>query len=223
MDSTYFQIKDAYLDNSIYEKIKNIGLLTKTGERFKSINSVIIQPTLLYYLSKKYNVKNFFEIGTGRGTTSFVVSLLPHIEKIVTLDILPFDKKRNTFINFIPAKVSNKDLYDQISYPEKSKITYLNETSETLNVDMYEKQFDLVFIDGNHKVDKYIIKDFEVAEKLLTKDGIIVMDDYGPDWGVTRVIDNLIKIRKDLKFTLIQTMKKENHGHVLIEKIKKQL
>jgi predicted O-methyltransferase YrrM len=219
MKLTNFQIEDAKLNNEIYEKIKTIGLFTKTSDRVKPINSTIIQPTLLYYLCTKYNIQNFFEIGTGRGTTSLTVSLIPHIKKVITLDILPFNKKRNTYVNFKPEFVSNKDLYDLIPYPEKKKITYLNNTSFTLDLDKYKNQFDLVFIDANHKVDKYIEKDFEIAEELICKNGIIVMDDYGPNWATTRVIDNLIKTRKDLKFTLIQTMKKENHGHVLIEKI----
>lgn len=140
------------------------------------------------------------------------------VEKVVTIDIIPFDKKRDTFVNFKPECVSNSDLYDRIPYPEKSKITYLNNTAFTLDVKNYENQFDLVFIDGNHKVDQYIIKDFEVAEKLLKKGGIIIMDDYGPAWAVTRIVDNLIITRKDLKFTLIKVMKNKNYGHVLIEK-----
>ena len=42
--------------------------------------------------------KNFFEIGTGRGTSSYAVSLLPHVKKIVTVDIIPHNQKQSTAI-----------------------------------------------------------------------------------------------------------------------------
>lgn len=79
MDHILFTINDAKLDHITLNKIKQIALYTKTGDKEKPVNHIISQPVLLYYLTKKYNVKNFFEIGTGRGTTSLSVSLIPTV------------------------------------------------------------------------------------------------------------------------------------------------
>lgn len=207
------------IDQSDEQKILTICKITKTNENIKSYSSLMPQSILLYTLCKLINAKTFFEIGTGRGTTSLSVALLPHIEKVITTDVLPFEKKRETYLDFKLVTTSNKDFYDIIPFEEKNKVEYLNFVSKYFPKEKYDKYFDISFIDGNHTRDSFIIKDFNLSEFMTKDSGIIVFDDYGPDWAVTRVVDNLIQTRNDLCFTLVNIMDNyPSYGHVIITK-----
>lgn len=218
MNTVRFNSKKVDLTDETKTQIEFIGLLTKTSERKKAVSSVIVQPLLVYNYCKKYEVENFFEIGTGRGSTSYIVSLLPCVKNIITIDKIPFDKKRDTFMNFIPVKMSNREFNNLIPYHTKNKIQFLNCTTEDLNLKTYKNLFDFVYLDGNCKVDDVVKNDFKVAEKLLREDGVILVNNYGPNTALTHYIDQLRKTRSDLYFQLIQTMDKPNHGSVLISK-----
>ena len=81
----------------------------------------------------------------------------------------------------------------------------------------YKEYFDICFIDGNHKTDKFIKSDYNVSKYILKKDGFIIFDDYGPDWAVTRVVDDILKNNKNLVGILINTMSKyPTWGHVIV-------
>ena len=94
---------------------------------------------------------------------------------------------------------------------------YLNFKSKDFPKENYGEFFDIAFIDGNHKVDKIIQKDFEICKYMLKPNGIIIFDDYGPDWAVTRVVNHIIETNADYIFTLINTCSNlPNHGHVIM-------
>ena len=209
----------ANINKYMHDQIKEICKITKTNERVKSYGSLATQPLLICSICSIANCENFFEIGTGRGTTSLSVSLLKHIKKVITIDILDFDEKRDTYIDFKKAYVSNHDLYDMVPYDEKEKVMYCKNISYDFPKSAFQNYFDVLFIDGNHKVDNIIIDDFMVCEYMAKNEYIIVFDDYGPDWATTRVVDDLIKKRDDLSFFLISTMKEyPKWGHVIVTK-----
>jgi hypothetical protein len=208
-----------HVSNEIIDKIITISKYTKTGSREKPYLHVIVQPLLLHILCKFFECENFFEIGYGRGTSSMAVSLLDNVKFQLSLDIMPFDMKKDTFVNFLPISASNKDLFDMIPYDTKYKISYFDRKNEVFDLNKYKKQFNVLFIDGNHKIDKIVAEDFNICEQLATDENIIIFDDYGPDWAVTRVIDKLIENRKDLDFLLINTMSNyPTWGHVIVTK-----
>ena len=162
-------------------------------------------------LAEHVGAKNFFEIGTGRGTACYAISLLPTIEKIVTIDIIPFEKKYDTAINFKPAHVSNKDLYDFIPFKEKQKISFKGREGLREELELGEGKYDLCFIDGNHSDPRIIVEDYYYCSKLLKEDGIIVFDDYHPQkFAVKSVVDRIASKNDDgLKFYL-----SINSGHL---------
>ena len=80
----------------------------------------------------------------------------------------------------------------------------------------YKNFFDICFIDGNHKIDKYILNDYNISKHILKDDGIIIFDDYGPDWAVTRVVDEILK-NEHLIGVLINSMSSyPTYGHVIV-------
>ena len=196
-------IKDLFIKNHFNykkdeEKILKICEVTKTrvDTNKKSIKEHygIEQSFILFFLADIFNCDSFFEIGTGRGTASYSVSLCDTIKKINTFDILPFEKKFQTAVNFKSFFGSNKDLYNLIPFKEKEKITFLHidELNEKYNVENKNK-YDMAFIDGNHDNYNIIMGDFINANNIVKDDGIIVFDDYGNFPVVTKVVDDIIK------------------------------
>ena len=184
----------------------------------------IEQSFLLVYIADKLQASNFLEIGTGRGTASYSISLLPNIQSIHTYDIIPFTKKRREAIHFKESFCSNQDLYEMIPFQEKSKIKFelIHQLSSLEKTPNYE----LSFIDGNHDNYEIIYNDFLNCNRLTTKNGVIVFDDYRNFPVVTQVVDDLQKQYTDYLFILVPFRghlfmkdKQDNHsGEVIVFK-----
>jgi len=82
------------------------------------------QPFLMKALADYFKLENFFEIGFGRGTASYSISLSKSIKEIHTLDLVPFKDKQETAIGYKRALVSNKDLCKTLNLPEREKIKF---------------------------------------------------------------------------------------------------
>jgi len=152
------------------------------------------QQYLIKAIAEHINAKNFFEIGTGRGTTSYVMGLLEHVKEIVTLDVVPFDQEQETALLWEAVTMSNKQFHDVLNIPGKSKIKFIHSDSNKFDEEPYKEHFDLIFIDGNHDDANIIMEDFYLAEYVLAEKGLILFDDYNCSWGkgVTEVVDNVI-------------------------------
>ena len=170
-----------------YEQIAEICRLTKTRHKpdvkeFK-LFAGSEQPFLIKAALEMVGSKGFFEIGTGRGTACYTSSLIPAVSKIDTIDILPFDYKRPESIGYAPpSMVSNKDLYEMVSYKEKEKISFHTRRSfiDILNCGdhRYENSHDSCFIDGDHTDAKMISQDFLMSKYVLEDNGLMIWDDY---------------------------------------------
>ena len=162
------------------------------------------QTFLIKALAQSLGVKKFFEIGTGRGTASYAVSLVESITKIITVDILPFTYVRDTAINYKPARASNCDLYNLIDIDKKSKIKFHLVNDYPYIISNFSNSFDLAFIDGCHEDANIILNDFHICMKLLRKGGYILWDDYDPNkFEVAKVVDFLIQ-KHNLDCSLIE-------------------
>jgi predicted O-methyltransferase YrrM len=125
---------------------------------------------LLRGLAKKYNCKNYFEIGTWRGESVAVVADI--IENCVSLN-LPDDEMRamglnENYINM--HRFFSKDL---------KNVKHLQANSLTFDFNQMNQKFDLIFVDGDHHSES-IKSDTEKVFKLLKdENSIIVWHDYG--------------------------------------------
>ena len=195
--------------NKVIDDLFHINLITKTrvdrNKKHITEHYGIEQSFLMYFLAEKFKCENFFEIGTGRGTASYAVSISDRIKTVNTFDIIPFDKKVRTAVNFKPFNGSNKDLYNLIKHESKSKINFQH--INNLNNEFIEKnsnKYDLAFIDGNHTNYNIIMKNFQDANTVTNDNGIIVFDDYNNFPVVTKVVNNIIKNHPDHKFMLVK-------------------
>jgi len=159
------------------------------------------QTFLMKAISEWSIAKSFFEIGTGRGTACYAISLVPSINKIRTIDIVPHTKKQKTAVNFKPVEASNEDLYQLIPYIEKKKIDFFHRKDIQK---VYDMRYDLCFIDGDHNNAKIIQEDIKICQNLTQKGGIIVFDDYDPRFSVKQVIDDFLKRNSRFKSLLVE-------------------
>lgn len=194
---TYFEKSD-YNWEKDKEALETIFKFTKT--RVKSVVPLnkftygAEQTFLIKAVIERYRAKNFFEIGTGRGTACYATSLVPSMEKVLTVDIVPFTQKRNEAIDFKPAFVSNEDLYNMIPYQEKEKISFIERKDLPETLTQIDYKFDVCFIDGDHTDIKTIIKDFLMCQKVMKDDGIIIWDDYDPEkFSVQKVVEKVLE------------------------------
>lgn len=171
------------------------------------------QTFLVKAIAEWFKADSFFEIGTGRGTACYAISLIPSVKRITTIDIIPFDKKQNTAVNFQPIKASNEDLYQMIPYGEKEKIQFLHRKEIQK---AYDQKYDLCFIDGNHNKAEIIEDDIKICLALLKENGIIIFDDYDPKFTVQKVVDRFLKANSQFNSFLI-----EFRGHLFTGELEK--
>lgn len=200
------------------EEIKKICYYTKSranpNKTDFGLSYGMEQPFFIKSVAEWANCKSFFEIGTGRGTACYAVSLIDSIQKLSTVDIVPFTTKRNEAIGYDPAFVSNEDLYQMIPYSQKSKIKFCHRDNiDTIKSDN-SAGFDLFFIDGDHTNPITIMQDFQICKEMSHDNSLIIWDDYEPEkFAVKRVIKEVQRIYPEY-----ETMLVESRGHLFRDK-----
>ena len=169
----------------------------------------------------------FFEIGTGRGTACYSVSLEETIEEIVTVDIVSHYQKKKEAIGYREAIVSNSDLYEMIPFEEKEKIKFKHTSEVPFVIQEFIGEFDVAFIDGDHTNTNIIRNDFELCNKMVRDGGIILFDDYHPEkFAVKEVADKILEENPNFKAELVcfhghlfdEDRKVENNGILVVTK-----
>ena len=163
------------------------------------------QTFLIKCIAENMKAKTFFEIGTGRGTSCYAVSLLESVEEIVTVDIVSHYTKKNEAINSRPVVVSNADLYDMIKFDQKSKIKFKHVSEMPYIIGEYEEEVDVAFIDGNHSDYDIVYQDYLNCKKIVRPGGIIIFDDYHDErFVVKKVVDDIIQKDQVKDATLVR-------------------
>ena len=143
-----------------------------------------IDIALLRALAKKYEVEDYFEIGTWRGES--VANMAAIAQHCVTFNLPKEDIVRLT---------GNQKYADLHGYFSKmlANVEQLYGDSQTFDFGQHYGKYDMVFIDGDHHYES-VKKDTETAFRLLKSDrSIIVWHDYGLDpetirWDVMEAI-----------------------------------
>jgi len=200
------------------EVIKTICHYTKTRVDPKAKGIKLCwgfeQTFLVKAVAEWVGAEMLFEIGTGRGTADYAVSLVPSIKEIYTVDLLEFKQKFSTAIGYKQAVVSLKDIRDLIPFEEKRKVMFNTRNNLPALSKKISGKCDLAFIDGDHTNKKTILEDFKYCKEVLKKDGIILWDDYDPDqFAVKEVVDKLLLENPSYDAVLV-----EQRGHLFTDK-----
>ena len=197
---TYFK-KINYDFSKDEKKLSHICTLTKTRvdptKKEFVFDYGMEQTFFIKAFAEHIKCEKFFEIGTGRGTSSYAVSLIESVKNIVTVDVVFHNQKKQEAINYAPATVSNSDLYDLIQLEEKNKIQFKHIDDYMDIIEEHNESFDCCFIDGDHDNESIIINDFNICMKVLKKPGYIIWDDYDPrQFKVKQVVDKICQEKK---------------------------
>lgn len=196
-----------------FDSLKEIALITKTRVDYDKDTEMpygIEQTFLIKSIAKHIKAKNFYEIGSGRGTASFAVSLEKTIESVYSFDKIPRFIKQDTAINYRPAKVSLNNLKEIIPFSEKNKIKFRSIYLRPYYTKYLQNKVDLCFIDGNHDDYDIVMKDFNNCLKVIKKgNGIILFDDYFPDQYIVKSVVHDVLKKYNFKTNLI-----EFRGHI---------
>jgi|TARA_R110002073_G_scaffold22750_2_gene78429 predicted O-methyltransferase YrrM len=209
IDLINFFLKIGYQWPKDKEKLETILKYTKTRVKPDKTSFEFTygheQTFFIKAVAEHFGCKNFFEIGTGRGTACYALSLIPEMEEILTVDVVPFDYKQQTAINFKPALASNADLYEHIPFSEKEKISFILRNEELVNkIKNENSKYDLCFIDGEHDNVDIIKEDIMICSKMMKDDGIIIFDDYHlSKFSVKKLVDILCNTNTDLNALLV--------------------
>jgi predicted O-methyltransferase YrrM len=135
------------------------------------------------------------EIGSYEGLSSvfFADNLLNHPESSL-MCVDPFLNTDNNDHSILLQ--NNEELnfdYNIKKCKNAEKINVQKITSDDFFV-KNDKTYNIIYIDGSHEID-YIMRDMENSFKVLEKNGIMWMDDYGGGDGIRikTVVDNFLK------------------------------
>jgi len=208
IDLINFFLKIGYQWPKDKEKLETILKYTKTRVKSDKKDFEFTygheQTFFLKAVAEYIGAENFFEIGTGRGTACYALSLIPEMKEILTVDIVPFEQKQQTAINFKPVVASNADLFEHIPYDEKEKISFIVRNQLEDMVKSEQNKYDLCFIDGEHDNIDIINEDIMICSHFMKDDGVIIFDDYHPSkFSVKRIVDNLCANNSQLNAYLV--------------------
>jgi predicted O-methyltransferase YrrM len=124
----------------------------------------------IQYIIKKYKLKKCLEVGMAFGISAFYILSSNKNVSLISIDPFQKDPKQWNSMGLNLIKHLNLDekhhFIEDLSYISLPKL-----------LDSYGKNyFDFIFIDGWHTFD-YTLIDFFYADKLLRKDGVILIDD----------------------------------------------
>jgi predicted O-methyltransferase YrrM len=157
------------------ELIELYSFKSESSIKVKTDYSGGISPVNDYYflslIAKALNTKRYFEIGTWVGLSAYnIANNLGKEAEIYSLDI-PADHAEIALFD-IPNEIFgyySKDL---------NNVHFLKSDSKKFDFNPYKKQFDMVFVDGNHTYD-YVKNDTKIAYQLLKGDNsVIAWHDY---------------------------------------------
>jgi predicted O-methyltransferase YrrM len=146
----------------------------------------MVQPTELLALAavcKYVRPRVVFEIGTYKGACTLVMAMnTPADTEILSLDLPPEARvtKYPLAGDVLDLPYVAGELYRDT--PFKERIRQLFGDSASFEFGPYEGRIDLLFIDGNHTYEN-VKRDTEAGFRMLRPGGVIVWDDYHPDWG----------------------------------------
>ena len=145
----------------------------------------VAESAVLASMCKHLRPRRIFEIGTYRGASALIMAMnTPPESEILTLDLDPARRADTKYrlemgdIGGVPFVVGGT--YRGTDF--EPKIHQLYGDSALFDFQPFYGSGDLVFVDGNHGYEN-VKSDSENAFRVVRGGGIVLWDDYHPEWG----------------------------------------
>lgn len=153
-----------------FKQIRLVDLMesdevTITPYAFLSGSSLATDFALLQLLCRKYQVKDYLEIGTWRGESA--ANVAPYVDSVTSFNL--GDEQ-------LLSLVLEKNYVDSHRFFSKDipNIQHVFGNSQTFDFDQLNKKFDLIFIDGDHSTEA-VKRDTEKMLSYLKNDQSILV------------------------------------------------
>jgi predicted O-methyltransferase YrrM len=136
-------------------------------------------------LLRRHRPKSFLEVGTHRGHTARAVA-----ERFPDMSLLLVDPGDSVAVSERGFQTSEYLPQDRIGELAKGMENVSICLARFRSVDWHNRQFEAIFIDGNHSYDE-VYQDSLQAISLITRPGIVLWHDYGNIGEVTMALNDL--------------------------------
>ncbi len=165
--------------------------------------SLPIDIALLKALARKFNVKDYLEIGTWRGES--VANVASVVENCYTLNLSDEEMLK---MNLTPDYIKSHRFFSE----NLKNVKHINAHSHRFDFDSLKTKFDMVFVDGDHHYES-VKKDTQTAFSILkSDDSIIVWHDYAASpetirWDVMNgILDGCPREKRNHLFHISNTL-----------------
>ena len=179
--------------------------------------------SMWYLLLKEFKPKNILEIGVYRGQTLSLFSLLSKkfSFKAEIHGISPFTSAGDEVSEYLESLNYYKDVKNNFNYlglPLPILHRGFSTDKEMIKV-IQTKQWDLIYIDGNHDYE-VVQHDFDICSKQLKEGGLIVLDDaslytnYKPQINSTAGHPGPSKLASEIDMNYFEEILSVGHNRV---------
>lgn len=176
-----------------------------------------------YFVFREFKPKDILEIGIYRGQTLSLFSLLGNKLEFETdiHGISPFTyagDQVSTYLRDLDYYNDVKSNFDYFKLPHPTLHKGYSTNKDMINV-IQSKNWDLIYIDGNHDYD-VVIQDFNNCVNNLKKGGLLVLDDaslntdYQPDFYSTAGHPGPSLIASEIDHELFEEVLSVGHNRV---------
>jgi hypothetical protein len=161
---------------------------------YKAWNMDPMERFCLAAIAQLLKPERIFEFGTFDGATSLLLARSVPTAQIFTLDLPPESYVPPEAFGYPRSPGNYESPHDEVGHefrgtPESERITQLFGDSTTFDFGEFVGRMGLVVVDAGHGYEA-ASSDSENALRLAGPSGVVVWDDYIPQWpGVIRAVD----------------------------------
>ena len=172
-----------------------VGVTVSMGDvTYKVWNMDPMERFCLAAIAKLVQPERIFEFGTFDGATTLLLARSVPSAQVFTLDLPPEDYIAPEAVGFPRSPGEYETPHDEVGHqfrgtPEAERITQLLGDSRTFDFTEFVGRIGLVVVDAGHGYEA-ASADSENALRLAGPSGVVVWDDYIPQWpGVIQAVN----------------------------------